>query len=423
MWGHATGEQGATEGWVGREQGWAWICRHALVAWVPENKQRQAPAHFQHLHALAGHSWATRKQAYLASSNFAEVRSPPLTAPPTTAPSRAGRSRGYGFVSFRQREEAEAAIGMMHGQFIGARRVRCGWAQHKTDGIVAMDPQILDRADPTNTNVYVGNLAPALSDTEVRGWFVLAWLFLLVALAVRHRGRALFASDRVECCCARAPATVGEASLPYHASNLVSPYAPSPHCFSASGAPPLWRLWSHRRGEAVPQGLLRLCAVQEPRGCCAGHRGHERPGVGAAQSNPKLYDYTRLDKTNLKNTGWCVWCVESWMAAEVAGGRQALLCPNPALHFLASVVQALGGKVMKCSWGRHPNTPPSGVQTSLMLAAAAGLNPLAMGSAGGGVWSEWVGGCPGVLEGGGLDCSPGAGSAAASSLSCGKAPW
>lgn len=37
---------------------------------------------------------------------------------------------------------------------------------------------------------------------------------------------------------------------------------------------------------------------------------------------------------------------------------------------------------MKCSWGRHPNTPPSGVQTSLMLAAAAGLNPLAMGSGG-----------------------------------------
>lgn len=51
----------------------------------------------------------------------------------------------------------------MHGQFIGARRVRCGWAQHKTDGIVSMDPHILDRADPTNTNVYVGNLAPALT--------------------------------------------------------------------------------------------------------------------------------------------------------------------------------------------------------------------------------------------------------------------
>jgi hypothetical protein len=50
----------------------------------------------------------------------------------------------------------------MHGQFIGARRVRCGWAQHKTEGLVSMDPQILDRADPTNTNVYVGNLSPSL---------------------------------------------------------------------------------------------------------------------------------------------------------------------------------------------------------------------------------------------------------------------
>lgn len=131
-----------------------------------------------------------------------------------------GRSRGYGFVSFRSREEAEAAIQVrwvlvflggggearaamprrthpcspcaalamalhsgsarplfspppspslhallqaMHGQFIGTRRVRCGWAQHKTDNMVGMDPQLLDKADPTNTNVYVGNLSPELS--------------------------------------------------------------------------------------------------------------------------------------------------------------------------------------------------------------------------------------------------------------------
>ena len=39
----------------------------------------------------------------------------------------------------------------------------------------------------------------------------------------------------------------------------------------------------------------------------------------------------------------------------------------------------MAGKLVKCSWGRHPNTPPSGVQASLMLAAAAGLNPLALG--------------------------------------------
>ena len=40
---------------------------------------------------------------------------------------------------------------------------------------------------------------------------------------------------------------------------------------------------------------------------------------------------------------------------------------------------ALGGKLLKCSWGRHPNMPPSGVQASLMLAAAAGVGPMGMG--------------------------------------------
>lgn len=74
-----------------------------------------------------------------------------------------GRSRGYGFVSFRTPAEAEAAIAGMHGQFVGSRRVRCGWAQHKTDPAAPVDPSLLDRADPTNTNVYVGNLAPQLT--------------------------------------------------------------------------------------------------------------------------------------------------------------------------------------------------------------------------------------------------------------------
>ncbi|KAL4437767.1 hypothetical protein ABPG77_005679 [Micractinium sp. CCAP 211/92] len=163
-----------------------------------------------------------------------------------------GRSRGYGFVSFRQRSEADAAIQAMHGQFIGARRVRCGWAQHKTDGIVSMDPQILDRADPTNTNVYVGNLAPALTDAEVR----------------RH--------------------------------------------FGAFG--PIAEVKLYRKGS---YGFVRYKSHQDAVHAIVGMNG-----------------------------------------------------------------QSLGGKVMKCSWGRHPSTPPSSVQTSLMLAAAAGLNPLAMGNTG-----------------------------------------
>lgn len=43
-----------------------------------------------------------------------------------------GRTRGYGFVSFKNKDDADRAIQAMHGQFIGWRRIRCGWAQHKT---------------------------------------------------------------------------------------------------------------------------------------------------------------------------------------------------------------------------------------------------------------------------------------------------
>eukprot|EP00887_Chlorella_sp_A99_P001281 scaffold14.g1281.t1 len=157
-----------------------------------------------------------------------------------------GRSRGYGFVSFRQREEAEAAIQIMHGQFIGARRVRCGWAQHKTDNV------LLDKADPTNTNVYVGNLAPELSDAEVR----------------RH--------------------------------------------FAAFGA--IAEVKLYRKGS---YGFVRFKSHEDAVRAIVGMNG-----------------------------------------------------------------QVLVGKVVKCSWGRHPGMPPTGVQTSLMLAAAAGLNPLAMGAGG-----------------------------------------
>ena len=42
-----------------------------------------------------------------------------------------GRSKGYGFVSFRRKEDAEDAIVQMQGRQIGSRRIRVGWAQHK----------------------------------------------------------------------------------------------------------------------------------------------------------------------------------------------------------------------------------------------------------------------------------------------------
>ncbi|GBF89891.1 oligouridylate-binding protein-like [Raphidocelis subcapitata] len=83
-----------------------------------------------------------------------------------------GRSKGYGFVAMRSREEAQAAIERMHGQVIGSRRVRCGWAQHKQDESVALvDPDEVDHADPANTNVYVGNIAPDWQEADINSHF------------------------------------------------------------------------------------------------------------------------------------------------------------------------------------------------------------------------------------------------------------
>jgi hypothetical protein len=52
----------------------------------------------------------------------------------------------------RLQEEAEFAISAMNGEFVGSRRVRCGWAQHKQE-ITDIDPDTVDKADPTNANV------------------------------------------------------------------------------------------------------------------------------------------------------------------------------------------------------------------------------------------------------------------------------
>lgn len=159
-----------------------------------------------------------------------------------------GRSRGFGFVSFKTKEDAAEAIATMHNQFVGARRVRCGWAQHKTESALPSDPHILDRVDPTNTNVYIGNLPSNISDADIR------------------------------------------------------------HYFGSFG--PTVEVKLHKKGGF---GFVR-------------YKSHE--------------DAVR-----------------------------AILNMNGA---------TFEGKQLKCSWGRHPNTPPSGVKTNLMLAAAAGINPMAM---------------------------------------------
>ena len=48
-----------------------------------------------------------------------------------------GKSRGFGFVAFRERADAEQAIATMNGEWLGSRAIRCNWANQKNTGAAA----------------------------------------------------------------------------------------------------------------------------------------------------------------------------------------------------------------------------------------------------------------------------------------------
>lgn len=42
-----------------------------------------------------------------------------------------GKSRGFGFVSFEDRMDADKAIASMNGVVLGSKSIRCNWANQK----------------------------------------------------------------------------------------------------------------------------------------------------------------------------------------------------------------------------------------------------------------------------------------------------
>ncbi|ORX62138.1 hypothetical protein DM01DRAFT_1315507 [Hesseltinella vesiculosa] len=86
-----------------------------------------------------------------------------------------GKSRGYGFVAFREKNDAEQAIATMNGEWLGSRAIRCNWATQK--GQTATPPpqpgqqlpfEVAVHQTPAYvTSVYVGNLAPEVTQNDL----------------------------------------------------------------------------------------------------------------------------------------------------------------------------------------------------------------------------------------------------------------
>ncbi|KDP33409.1 hypothetical protein JCGZ_06980 [Jatropha curcas] len=106
---------------------------------------------------------------------------------------KSGRSKGYGFVSFRNQQDAQSAINDLTGKWLGNRQIRCNWA---TKGSASNeDKQIGDNQNavvltngssegcqenanedapennPAYTTVYVGNLSHEVTQAELHCQF------------------------------------------------------------------------------------------------------------------------------------------------------------------------------------------------------------------------------------------------------------
>lgn len=107
---------------------------------------------------------------------------------------KTGRSRGYGFVAFRDRADAEKGLAAMDGEWLGSRAIRCNWANQKgqpsisqqqamsamgitpttpfghhqfpTQGASSYD-MVLNQTPSWQTTCYVGNLTPYTTQNDL----------------------------------------------------------------------------------------------------------------------------------------------------------------------------------------------------------------------------------------------------------------
>ena len=108
---------------------------------------------------------------------------------------KTARTRGYGFVAFRNYDSAMKAIGEMDGEWLGSRQIRANWANQKgqpsmnqrsaMDGMglpvgttpyaarenSEMSPEYREAwpkgANTNSTTVYVGNLTPFTTNNDL----------------------------------------------------------------------------------------------------------------------------------------------------------------------------------------------------------------------------------------------------------------
>ncbi|CAG2166315.1 unnamed protein product [Oppiella nova] len=116
-----------------------------------------------------------------AFSPFGEISDCRVVRDPQTL-----KSKGYGFVSFVKKQDAENAIATMNGQWLGSRAIRTNWATRKPPSSgrsqevgPGVNPsvrqltfdEVYQQSSPTNCTVYCGGIMTGLCDELIQKTF------------------------------------------------------------------------------------------------------------------------------------------------------------------------------------------------------------------------------------------------------------
>ncbi|XP_074641690.1 nucleolysin TIAR-like [Tubulanus polymorphus] len=133
------------------------------VNWATSGGTTQKQDTSKHFHIFVGDLGQDIEPQHLleAFSVIGEVSDVKIIKDPASQ-----KSKGYGFVSFINKCDAESAIHKMNGQWIGSRAIRTNWASRKPPApnkeAVApkSESEVYKQSSPTNSTVYCGGFDP-----------------------------------------------------------------------------------------------------------------------------------------------------------------------------------------------------------------------------------------------------------------------
>ncbi|XP_058962325.1 nucleolysin TIAR-like isoform X2 [Pocillopora verrucosa] len=165
--------------------------KNIKVNWATNNTGGMRKDTSNHYHIFVGDldPEIENEGLYKAFSAFGQVSDCRVVKDTTS-----GKSKGYGFVSFVKKEDAEKAMREMKGQQLKGRNIRTNWAARKAmvpdqfplsrlTNVYQMQKfpswftpatkqlsleEISRQASPYNSTVYVGNLPPGCTDDTLR---------------------------------------------------------------------------------------------------------------------------------------------------------------------------------------------------------------------------------------------------------------